>query len=419
MYHIGVIGGGASGMMAAVAAAERGARVTVLEHSDRLGRKILSTGNGKCNFTNLHISEDDYFGDHPSFVTSALAIFGPRDMVQYLEEYGVLSQEKRDGYCYPYSGQAATIRDFFLRRIAELGISVFLRTEIMRIQPQKKGFLVQTKDAALLFDRVILACGGKAAPVTGSDGSVFALLSPLGLDVHRLYPTLAPLYVRDPECKLLSGVRAQGRVVLKVDGQSVCADEGEIQFNKETLSGIPVFQLTHDAAPALCAGKEVTIWVDFLPGMDSVKTRNYLAQIIAARGKLTTGQLLEGLVHQKIAAAILKRLKLSGDAPAEQLQAKQVKKIVSMLHQFVFTVTRQSDFANAQATRGGVCVEELDQHMMVKKVPGMYIVGEMMDVDGKCGGYNLQWAWTSGRIAGIHAAGEAAQTFRENRQRQQ
>lgn len=411
MYHIGVIGGGASGMMAAVTAAEQGAKVTVLEHSDRLGRKILSTGNGKCNYTNLHISEDDYFGDHPSFVKSALSEFGPRDMMQYLEGYGILSQEKRDGYCYPYSGQASTIRDFFIRRMEELGITVILQAKVEKIHPQKKGFLVETEDKNFSFDRVIFACGGKAAPVTGSDGSAFPLLSSFGLTVHKLYPTLAPLYVCDPECKLLAGVRASGRVTLKVDGQRICADEGEIQFNKETLSGIPVFQLTHDAAPALCEGKEVTIWVDFLPGMDAANTKSYLEQIVAMRRQLTTGQLLEGLVHHKIAAAIIKRLKLSADASAQELTPKQVKKLVSMLHQFVFTVTRQSDFVNAQATRGGVSVEELDQNMMVKKVPGMYIVGEMMDVDGKCGGYNLQWAWTSGRIAGIHAAVEAANSL--------
>ena len=404
MYRIGVIGGGAAGMMAAVTAAEHGAQVTILEHTDRLGRKILSTGNGKCNYTNLHISKDDYFGNHPSFVTDALSVFGPQDMISYFKDHGILTQEKRDGYCYPYAGQASTIRDFFIRRLEELSVAVLLQTKVNKIRVLSDGFALQTAEKEYFFDRLIIACGGKAAPVTGSDGSIFSLLKLLGIKLQKMYPTLAPLYVSDEECKLLAGVRANGSVTLRIDGEPACQDEGEIQFNKETISGIPVFQLTHDAVAALDEEKKVTIWVDFLPKMEHDETKCYIEKQIEERTGISTGQLLAGMVHQKVTVAILHRLKLPGSGAAGTLSSKQIKKIVSLLHHFVFTVSRQPDFANAQATRGGVCVDQLDQNMMVKKIPGLYIAGEMMDVDGKCGGYNLQWAWTSGRIAGMCAA---------------
>lgn len=414
MRHVGIIGGGASGMMAAVTAASCGAKVTILEHTDRIGRKILSTGNGKCNFTNLRISEDDYYGNHPSFVASALSAFGPEDMVRFLEDHGILTQEKRDGCCYPHSGQAATILDFFTGRIEEMGITVRLGIQAERILQGSDGFMVHAQSEQLYFDSLIMACGGRAAQFTGSDGSGFALLRPFRISVTPQYPALAPLPVRDPACKLLAGVRALGTVTLRADGEQICTEEGEIQFNKDTLSGIPVFQLTHAADRALAEGREVTLWVDFLPRMDRDETRTYIGRILARRGQILLGELLGGMVHKKAAAAILQRLKLSGTDRAANLTEKQLKKIVSCLHQFVFTVTGMADFDKAQATMGGVSPQQVDENMMVKKTPGMYIVGEMLDVDGRCGGYNLQWAWTSGYIAGRHAAGAAGERNDQN-----
>lgn len=409
MRHVGIIGGGASGMMAAVTAASCGAKVTILEHTDRIGRKILSTGNGKCNFTNLRISEDDYFGNHPSFVTSALSVFGPEDMVRFLEDHGILTQEKRDGCCYPHSGQAGTILDFFTSRIKELGITVRLGMQAEKILRERGRFIVDAQSEQLHFDSLIMACGGRAAQFTGSDGSGFSLLRPFQILTTRQYPTLAPLPVHDPACRLLAGVRAPGTVTLKADGEQICTEEGEIQFNKDTLSGIPVFQLTHAADKALAEGSEVTLWVDFLPRMSRDETRAYIGQILTHRGEIVLEELLAGMVHKKAATAILHRLKLSGTEPAANLTEKQLKKVVSCLHQFVFTVTGMADFDKAQATMGGVLPEQVDENMMVKKTPGMYIVGEMLDVDGRCGGYNLQWAWTSGYIAGRHAAGAAGE----------
>lgn len=405
MTHVGIIGGGASGMMAALAAG-RYAKVTILEHTDRVGRKILSTGNGKCNFTNLHISKDDYFGNHPSFVENALSRFGPQDMISLLEREGVLSIQKRDGYMYPYSGQASTILEFFERKLAKSDVDIVLGIKIIRVKRDKERFVVETNRKNYIFDKLIFAIGGKAAPITGSDGSGFVYLKEFHLKKVKQFPVLTSLHVSDPESKCLAGVRANGKATLKIDGEEVICDSGEVQFTADSVSGIPVFQLCHDATRAFDQKREVKIWIDFLPHMSDEQSRQYLDNLLEKHPDVSIGELLSGMVHKKIAAAIMKRLKLSETLPADKLSEKQRKKINSCLHQFVFTMDRQADFTKAQATGGGISVDEVDDNMMVKKVPGLYLVGEMLDVDGKCGGYNLQWAWTSGYIAGMHAAGK-------------
>lgn len=405
MTHIGIIGGGASGLMAAIIAGQH-AKVTILEHTNRVGKKILSTGNGKCNFTNLNISKDDYYGNHPSFVDSALSRFGAQDMVDFLNREGVLTIEKRDGYMYPYSGQASTILEFFLRKIKEQKIDVVFHIELTSVYKQDKHFVVETKDKHFHFDKLIFATGGKAAPVTGSDGSGFTYLKEFQLHMIRQYPVLTSLHVSDPEIRALTGVRTNGKATLKIDGEIILSDQGEIQFTTDCVSGIPVFQLCHDATRAFAQKKEVKVWIDFLPQMDIGESKEYLLHLINANQKVSICELLSGMVHKKIAYAIMERLKLSEMTPACEVSEKQLKKINSCLHQFVFTMDKQADFTKAQATSGGVSIDEMDENMMVKKVPGLYIIGEMLDIDGKCGGYNLQWAWTSGYIAGLHAAGK-------------
>lgn len=404
MKQIGIIGGGASGMMAAITAATNG-KVTILEHTDQVVKKILSTGNGKCNYTNLVLSKDDYFGNHPSFLMHVMDRFGPEDMTRFLNENGILTTNKRDGYMYPFSGQASTISDFFQRQAKKRNVKIIYNVKIEEIFRQESNdsdvFVVKTKQGSFQFDKLILACGGQAFESSGSDGSGFAYAKSFGLQIHKMYPVLTPIFVKDSEKSIIAGVRANASATVKVDGTALMTDTGEVQFTKDAVSGIPVFQLTHYATRAFGEGKEVQIWIDFLPQMKEEESITYFEQL-SYMNMSSIYELMSGMLHEKVVKAILHRLKIAENTSTNELSRKQWKKINSCIHNFVFTMAKQSDFQKAQATSGGVSLEEIDENMMVKKVPGLYIVGEMLDMDGKCGGYNLQWAFSSGYIAGSH-----------------
>ena len=215
---VGIIGGGASGMMAAVTAAGA-ADVTILEHTTRIGKKILSTGNGKCNYTNRTLSKDDYYCDHPSFVAHALSQFDDQAASAFFAAHGMLTSEKRDGYCYPYTGQAATVLNVLRMLLEEKGVTVKTEQEIEGVTAGKDGFIVKTRTDRYRFDKLILACGGNAAPQTGSDGSGYALAKSLGHTLRRPYPALTYLLTKDPACKELAGVRANALLTLYVDGE--------------------------------------------------------------------------------------------------------------------------------------------------------------------------------------------------------
>ena len=367
---VGIIGGGASGMMAAVTAAGA-ADVTILEHTARIGKKILSTGNGKCNYTNRTLSKDDYYCDHPSFVEHALSQFDDQAASAFFAAHGMLTSEKRDGYCYPYTGQAATVLNVLRMLLEEKGVTVKTEQKIECVTAGKDGFIVKTRTDRYRFDKLILACGGNAAPQTGSDGSGYALAKSLGHTLRRPYPALTYLLTKDPACKELAGVRANALLTLYVDGEKVQMEEGELQLNKDSLSGIPVFQLSHRAVQALAAKKKTTLSLPFQQEMQTVSD-------------------------------------------------KQLKKLAKLCRHFVFEMSGYPGFDKAQVTMGGVPVSEIDDTMQSGKVRNLYFAGEIIDVDGRCGGYNLQWAWTSGYIAGLHCCdqenvSENRETERENR----
>lgn len=400
---VGIIGGGASGMMAAVTAAQH-AEVTLLEHTARIGKKILSTGNGKCNYTNRALSKDDYYCDHPSFVAHALSQFDDQDASAFFAANGMLTSEKRDGYCYPYTGQAATVLNVLRLLLEEKNVTVKTEQEIESVTIWKDGFYVKTKTERYRFDKLILACGGNAAPQTGSDGSGYALAKSLGHTLRRPYPALTYLLTKDPACKELAGVRANAMLTLSVDGEQVQTEEGELQLNKDSLSGIPVFQLSHRAIQALAAKKKTTLSVDFLPQLGEEDLLHMLAELQKQYGKQPVEEVLALFLHKKICGALLHRLPLSFQQEMQMVSDKQLKKLARLCKGFVFEMSGYPGFDKAQVTMGGIPVSEIDDRMQSRKVKGLYFAGEIIDVDGRCGGYNLQWAWTSGYIAGLHCS---------------
>ena len=401
--RIGVVGGGASGMTAAIFAAISGAQVLVLEHTGRVGKKILSTGNGKCNFTNKKLSKDDYNGNHPSFAEPVIAKFSQEAAIDFFESCGLYTISKRDGYLYPYSGQASAVLNILRYKMESLGVLVETDVHITQVKKEKSGkFTVWTAQDKFCFDKLILACGGNAAPNTGSDGSGYNLAQMLGHSIVKPLPVLTYLKSRDVALKELAGVRHNAELSLYVEGACIQKESGELQLNKDNLSGIPVFQLSHKAIRALDRKKTVAVHVDFLPDMNIAQLKNRLENLVNLYGDFLVSDVLCGLVHKKVVGALMHREGISFDKKMRALSGMEQTKLVSRMKDWDFEITAYPGFEAAQATQGGVDVLEIDENMMSRKVEGLYFAGEMVDIDGRCGGYNLQWAWSSGYVAGCH-----------------
>ena len=423
--RVAVTGGGASGMTAAIGAARAGAEVYLIEGNDRVGKKPLSTGNGKCNFTNRNVEKiaesgrragglqpvgtgldcevlpvpipdmPCFHSGDPSFPGQVLKRFGYRETIDFFKGLGVVPKEK-NGYVYPAGGQASAVLDLLRLELERLGVKVICSTRIKNVRIKASdvsgisGFVLEGtgpegKPFSLSADRVILACGGKAAPATGSDGSGYALAEKLGHSVTPLSPALVQLRCQEDFYKRLSGIRTEGTVRLYVDGKPKAEDRGELQLTAYGISGIPVFQVSRFAGLALPEGRNVTAELDLMPSMSRKELETYFRTFSPER--------YGGLLNKKLLALLLKRY---GTKPED---------LAAGVKGFRTRIKAVNPFENAQVTAGGVDTRQIDPATMMSRIiPGLYFAGELADVDGMCGGYNLQWAWSSGYLAGSSAA---------------
>lgn len=429
MKKVLVAGGGASGMMAAIQAAEQGACVTVLEQNEQLGKKILSTGNGKCNFTNINQIPDAYRGEHPEFAWEVIRRFPVSDTIRCFMEMGLYSKN-RDGYLYPHSEQASAVRDILLMELRRLHVRIetsvcvnniirkddrFLveaKRSIMR--PEKKSrkrtVLVKVKEEEKIYeaDRLILTSGGLAGRVQKADGSMMRIAESFGHRLISCVPALVQLRCAEAFYPALAGVRAGARIVLLCDGVVEAVDTGEIQFTDYGISGIPVFQISRFAARALNEKKrEIVAELDFMPDFTENQLRNFFMNRISMRPGKTMKEFLTGIFHEKLSSVFLARTDIPEKMPASDLSQEKTEQLLHTIKSFRTQITGTNGFEQAQVSAGGISTEEIDPETMEsRRVPGMYFAGEMVDVDGMCGGYNLQWAWSSGYVAGISAAGK-------------
>lgn len=409
-YDCIVIGGGASGMMAAISAAGCGADVAIIEHTKRLGSKILQTGNGKCNFTNLYMDETMYQNEDKQIVKNVISQFGVHDVIEFFRGLGVYAKE-RNGYVYPHSETAASINDALRLEVENLKIAVYAECEVLSVKVsgecndnQVVGFVVETSSGRLLAKRIVIATGSKAAPKSGSDGSGYELARQLGHKIKKPLPALVQLVSDNPYCKAMAGVRSTGVVKLYVDGVFAADDVGEVQYTDYGISGIPVFQISRHAVLALDRGKKVTVQINMLNDI-SVETlySDIDGRLYKNRTK-TVEQYFSGIVNKKLIYGAGKTAKVDVTKTVEEVGAKGLRKIVDVLENFIFDITGSKGFEQAQICQGGVRLSEVDEYTLESKMcPGLYFAGELLDVDGKCGGYNLQWAWSSGYVAGKNA----------------
>ena len=408
MRHVAVIGGGAAGMMAAITSAREGARVTILEHKERIGKKILSTGNGRCNFTNTYQTPACYRSDNRDFAWNIIQKFNVEKTISFFKELGIYPKD-RNGYLYPYSDQAAAILEVLQIEVAKLDICVMTEINVLDIQPVKRGIRITTDKKTITADSVILACGSKAAPVTGSDGSGYQLAKLFGHRIVPVLPALVQLRCAEKFYKSISGVRVQGTVEIYADDIFLASDTGEIQLTNYGISGIPVFQVSRYAAKALYKKQSVTAVLNFMPDMNKDKFLLFLKERITLCPYKTLDEFFTGVFPKKLCELWIRLSRLPKEMRVSDLSGEQLEKLVLLIQHLRTHITETNSFEQAQICCGGVDTTEINPDTLESNyVPGIYFAGELLDVDGICGGYNLQWAWSSGFVAGKEAAGNAS-----------
>lgn len=412
---VAVIGGGAAGMMAAIEAARAGAIVTLIEKNPQLGKKLATTGNGRCNYTNLDMGDrigGKFRGFHPEFAEATLDVLPPEAVLDWFREIGV-EPRFRGSYVYPNSDQASAVVDALREELHRLSVKVHYNAEVKSVQRVEDGyFLIQCTDAVVKADRVILAAGSKAAPKTGSNGDGYFIARKLGHSIVPYVPALCGIRCAGDAFKALAGIRTEAALELVVDGRCVDREAGELQLVDYGISGIPVFQLSRYAAYALQEGKKAAVYINFLPGFteEVEDPKDRAVQLFRQRQQRLAGRKMEsfftGLLHQKLGQLLLRMANVRPELPVAELSEKQFRSLASLSIRFKAECVEMNGFQQAQVVAGGVDTSEVDPGTMASRlVPGLYFAGEVLDIDGICGGYNLQWAWASGFVAGRHAAG--------------
>lgn len=397
---IGIIGGGASGMAAALAAAEQpGVQVVLMERQARLGRKLQATGNGRCNLTNLHAGQQGYHGDRPEFAREAIASFGPQETLAWFRRLGLFTVAEPSGRVYPYSDQANSVVDVLRFALERPNIQVKLGFEVEKVKKTPDGFLVESKQEHLSCDRLIVACGGLAGTKLGGSMAGYQLLRSLGHRCTRLRPTLVQLKAAWGGIAGLKGVRANCHAAI-YRGETLWSEStGELQFTEYGLSGPVMFEISRDACQGLGP------WhcrLDFLPEVpESVLQEELLRR---RQGDLPASELLTGILHNRLGRVLTQAAGVSQSRQVAQLEEAELFQVAQTVKGFDVVLKEPMGMDSAQVTAGGMVTAEFDEQTMESRlVPGLYACGEVLDIDGDCGGYNLQWAWSSGRLAGLSA----------------
>lgn len=401
-------------MMAAVVAGRLGAAVTILEKNPRVGKKILATGNGRCNFTNIKLKGEQvsayYHGANPEFARSALAQFSVADTLRFFEKLGITHKVEDEGKVFPRSDQASSILDVFLYELNELGVKILCDARVLGIR-RNGEFRVELENGEVhRGDAVIIATGGKAAPATGSDGDGFLLARELGHTVTEIFPALVQLMLEGDFFPRIAGVKLVGTAEVLYKNESLARDRGDILFADYGVSGPPILQISRKAGELLNSGKEVYLKINIMDTFAKEELRQHLKKRFQGGGKKPVDFTLVGLINKRLIPVILMEAGLGRKPkdwqfPAASLPLADQERILEVLTDWRFKIRRTRSWPSAQVTAGGIDTREIDEKTMESKlVKGLFFAGEVIDIDGDCGGFNLQWAWSSGYIAGQNAA---------------
>ena len=399
---IGIIGGGASGMAAALAAAENeNNQILLFERQARLGRKLSATGNGRCNLTNLHANEGGYHGNSPEFARYALDTYDVNNTLAWFRCLGLFTVAEDSGRVYPYSDQANSVVDVLRFALERPNIQVLTGFEVMKVRKTDIGFLVEGAESTYTCDRLIVACGGLAGTKLGGSMSGYQFLRGFGHKCTKLRPALVQLKTSWGGIAALKGIRANCLAQILHDGEVFSQSKGEIQFTEYGLSGPVIFEVSRDA----CQGRGA--WYARLDLLPDVAYEELHAELLRRRNtNLTVEDLLTGVLHNRLGRVLTKAAGLRGNDAAASLHDYEIGEVCRLVKAFEVPLTEPLGMDSAQVTAGGILTDGFDSKTMESRlVPGLYACGEVVDIDGDCGGYNLQWAWSSGRCAG-HAAGK-------------
>ena len=418
--RVAVIGGGASGCMAAITAAQAGADVHIFEKNEKPGKKLYATGNGRCNLTNLHMDDSCYHTrtadkNGSSLIHSAIERYSPADQIRFFADLGVPVYD-RDGYVYPRTNQAQTVVRALEKRIAALGIRVHTGCPVRKIRRSQQGtkaddavFYVDCNDReARAFDTVILCTGGMAGPQYGTTGDGYRLAASFSHKISTPLPALTALECKGQFLKRAAGVRCRAAVTLYTgnDKKQIREgrEEGEVQMTDYGISGIPVMQISGMAARLLESKQRVFVQIDFLPEFSDSAFSDEIERRMREDRSQMLGDLFLGLVHKKILDLLLAEKGLQAEMKARRIDDAGIRQILQSMREYTLEVIQVKSFKQAQVTSGGILLEETDADFQSRLQLGLFFAGEVLDVDGRCGGYNLQWAFATGYIAGLAAA---------------
>lgn len=414
---ITVIGGGPAGMVAAIFAARKlgGHNVRLLEKNEKLGRKLLATGNGRCNITNRNSHMEC-----PSSVQEAFKQMNVESTLDFFKGLGILTREESEGRLYPYSEQAISVQQALIAELTSLNVEIICQVTVKKLEKTPDGFnllgeiekqekIRQNKEVRYATQKVIIATGGKAGPQYGSTGDGYAMAKEFGHSIVKLIPSLTQITSEQSFFKELKGVRAKGSVTLLKRSKPLDMETGEIQFTENGLSGICIFNLTRLIRLEDNGYADYTVKIDLMPEFSSQELNEFLIERTLLLQNRKTEEFLNGMINGKLSSIILKEAgfdeKTMRTLKLSQLTKKQVQEVAKHLKGWELSISGTKGWKEAQITCGGIDMAQLNVETLESKlVKGLYFAGEVTDIDGKCGGYNLQWAWTSGYVAGTAAS---------------
>lgn len=422
-----IIGAGASGLMAAVTARDLGIDTAIIESNDRLGKKVLTTGNGRCNITNkstatgtdeaLNLSSK-YHSNQAEFPLPVLRQFGVRQTVDFFNTLGLPLIAIENGRMYPMSLQAASVLNIFQIALEDRNVPIYFKTKVLDVIVSEghPRFSIQCQtenegEVTYTSDYLFLCTGGLTAPKTGTDGSGYTLAQRLGHTLIDPVPGIVQLKLDSPYLAELSGVKFEGWGHILVNGEVIRSEYGEVLFTNYGASGPPILQLSRKAAYQLGQGKRVILSLDMMPDRTEEEVVDFLDTHWGMFGHRTVANSLIGIVNKKLIPVLLKEAGMDEDQNllCQDMSWKTRKALCGLMKRWNFIVTDTNGFPNAQTTAGGIDTRDLQEGTLESKlVPGLYFAGEVMDVDGDCGGYNLQWAWSSGHTAATALADRIA-----------
>lgn len=394
-------------MVAAISAARAGARVVLLERMNRVGKKLLATGNGRCNLTNTRCELSRFHGGNERFISTVLAQFPVPDTLAFFERLGIACKSEEEGKVFPQCDQASAVLDVLRYELDQVNVRVVVGAEVTDILPGGAGFVLRLRDGREVpASRVILAAGGRAGPQFGSNGSGYLLARRLGHRVVEPRPGIVSLRLDADYLPRLKGVKFIGQVEARCANEVLRREAGEILFTEYGLSGPPVLQVSRAVTAALAEGHRVVVALDLFPALDLAHLDEVVKVRFARQARKPVDIGLVGWLHKRLIPVVLRQSGIDDTSQAcEALPAADRRRLSALLKNWTFDAIGSQSWHDAQVAAGGIPVDEVNGETLESlRQPGFYLCGEVLDVDGDCGGFNLQWAWSSGWVAGRHAA---------------